>query len=69
MAVKSWMACSFSYLQPFLCPSTSALSCFGPWSLMDLARGEDALAVAQVDEVEDHIKLENLLSNILMGSI
>ena len=36
---------------------------------MDLARGEDALAVAQLDEVEDHIKLENLLSNIFMGRI
>ena len=36
---------------------------------MDLARGEDALAVAQLDEDEDHIKLENLLSNIFMGSI
>ena len=35
---------------------------------MDLARGEDALAVAQLDEVEDHIKLENL-SNIFMGRI
>ena len=36
---------------------------------MDLARGEDALAVAQLDEVEDHINLENLLSTIFMGSI
>ena len=36
---------------------------------MDLPRGEYALAVAQLDEVEDHIKLENLLSDIFMGSI
>ena len=36
---------------------------------MDLARGEDTLAVAQLDEVEDHIKMENLLSNIFMSSI
>ena len=36
---------------------------------MDLARGEGALAVAQLDEVENHIKLENLFSNIFMGSI
>ena len=38
------------------------------WSLMGLARDEDVLAVAQLDEVEDYIKLEKLLSNILMGS-
>ena len=36
---------------------------------MSLARGENVLAVAQLDEVEDHIKLEKLLRNILMGSI
>ena len=36
---------------------------------MGLARDEDVMALAQSDEVEDHIKLEKLISNILMGSI
>ena len=36
---------------------------------MGLAGDEDVLAVAHLDEVEDHIKLEKLLSIILMGSI
>ena len=36
---------------------------------MSLARDEDVLAVAELDEVQDHIELEKLLSNILMGGI
>ena len=33
---------------------------------MGLARDEDVLA--ELDEVEDHIKLKKLLSNFLMGN-
>ena len=59
----------------FLIPAAISLSfnlstlMLWPLEPQDLARGEDAMAIAQLDEVKDHIKLENLLSNIFMSSI